>query len=104
MLDVLGIDTASVRLKASMLEIEQTINTWPQLASAVTMGGGITADVSRRMLLNQFTDSGRYYVDIEEIIGNKTKTDNKIQHEVATESFYFVKQPQKLTFKDWMDN
>lgn len=72
MLDILGIETASKRLKASMLEIEQSICTWPQLASAVTMGGGITADVSRRILLNQFTDSGRYYVDIEQLITNQS--------------------------------
>jgi len=71
MLDVLGIDTASPRLKASMLEIEQTINTWPQLASAVTMGGGITADVARRLLLDQFKSSGRYFIDVEELIGDK---------------------------------
>jgi hypothetical protein len=74
MLDVLGIDTASPRLKASMLEIEQTINTWPQLASAVTMGGGITADVARRLLLNQFKSSGRYFIDVEELIGDKKPT------------------------------
>lgn len=73
MLDVLGIESSSLRLRASMLEIDQSINTWPQLASAVTMGGGITADVSRRILLNSFTDSGRYYVDVEQIIGNKNK-------------------------------
>lgn len=71
MLDMLGIETASPRLKASMLEIEQSINTWPQLASSVTMGGGITADVARRMLLNHYTESGRYHVDVEELIGNK---------------------------------
>lgn len=71
MLDVLGIETSSLRLKASMVEMNQTINTWPQLASAVTMGGGITADVARRLLLDQYTESGRYHVDIEEIIGNK---------------------------------
>ncbi|MCU0360427.1 MAG: Rv1355c family protein [Bacteroidia bacterium] len=71
MLDILGIDTASLRLKASMLEIEQTINTWPQLASAVTMGGGITADVARRILLNQFKGSGRYFIDVEELVGDK---------------------------------
>jgi hypothetical protein len=35
------------------------------------MGGGIATDVSRRLLLNQFTDSGRYHLDIEELIGNK---------------------------------
>jgi len=71
MLDILGLESASLRLKASMLEIDQTINTWPQLASAVTMGGGITADVCRRMLLNHYTESGRYHIDIEELIGNK---------------------------------
>jgi len=78
MLDVLGLETASVRLKASMLEIEQTINSWPQLASAVTMGGGITADVSRRMLLNYYTESGRFHIDIEELIGNKKEEKKEI--------------------------
>ena len=70
MLDILGLDTASLRIRASMLEIEQTINTWPQLASAVTMGGGITADIARRILLDQYSGSGRFHVDIEEIIGD----------------------------------
>ena len=71
MLDIAGIKTASTRIKASMLEIEQTINTWPQLASAVAMGGGVVADVTRRILLNQYTESGRYHIDIEELIGDK---------------------------------
>jgi len=70
-LDILGLETSSPRLKASMMEIDETINTWPQLASAVAMGGGITTDVSRRILLNTFTDSGRYYMDVEEAISNK---------------------------------
>lgn len=83
MLDVLGLSSTSPRLRASMLEMQQTISTWPQLASAVTMGGGITADVSRRMLLNQFTDSGRYYVDIDVLIGNKTE-ENKNKKEPDT--------------------
>ncbi len=71
MLDIVGLETISTRAKASMLEIGETITTWPQLASAVTLGGGITADVVRRIFLNQFHESGRYYMDVEEIIGNK---------------------------------
>lgn len=71
MFDILGLKSTSAKLKASMLEMQQTITTWPQLASAVTMGGGITADVSRRILLNDFKSSGRYYVDIDELIGDK---------------------------------
>lgn len=70
LLPMLGIETSSERLKASMLEIEQTITTWPQLASGVIMGGGICTDVCRRILLNQFTNSGRYFVDVEEQINN----------------------------------
>ncbi|MDB5257494.1 MAG: hypothetical protein JWM14_2189 [Chitinophagaceae bacterium] len=73
MLDVVGLETSSARLKASMLEIDQTITTWPQLASSVTMGGGIMGDVIRRILLNSYNESGRYHVDIEELIGNTPK-------------------------------
>lgn len=70
LLPMLGVETSSERLKASMLEIEQTITTWPQLASGVVMGGGICTDVCRRILLNQFSDSGRYFVDVEDSIQN----------------------------------
>ncbi len=86
MLDVLGIEKTSTRLKASMLEIEQSINTWPQLASSVTMGGGISADVGRRILLNQFNESGRYYVDVEEIIGNKNTRVSEFVRAKVTEA------------------
>jgi len=70
-LPMTGEESLSSRLKASMLEVEESISTWPQLASAVTLGGGLTTDVSRRILLNQFHDSGRYYVDLESIISDK---------------------------------
>lgn len=62
---------SSHRGRASLLEVGQSISTWPQLASAVTLGGGVVTDVCRRILLNHFTDSGRYYVDLEEIVANK---------------------------------
>ncbi|MCF8450177.1 MAG: Rv1355c family protein [Taibaiella sp.] len=68
MLPISGMDTLSPRMKASMVEIQQTITTWPQLASAVALGGAITADTCRRIFLNQFTDSGRYFVDLEKLL------------------------------------
>lgn len=73
LLPMVGIDTISSRLKASMVEIEQTITTWPQIASSVVLGGGLGADVCRRILLDQFHDSGRYFVDTEELISDKNK-------------------------------
>jgi len=69
-LPMVGIETISPKLKASMIEVEQTITTWPQLASSVMLGGAVAIDVCRRIALNQFTDSGRYHVDIEEIISD----------------------------------
>lgn len=70
LLPMLGIDTLSKRLQASMPEIGKTITTWPQLASGVIFGGGICTDICRRILLNQFSKSGRYFVDIEDQINN----------------------------------
>jgi molybdopterin/thiamine biosynthesis adenylyltransferase len=72
-LPMLGVETVSWRMKASMVEIEQTTTTWPQLASAVTLGGGLGADVCRRIALDQFHDSGRYFVDVEDIVSDKNK-------------------------------
>ncbi len=73
LLPMIGMDTVSVRLKSSMVEVEQTITTWPQLASSVVLGGGLGADVCRRILLDQFHDSGRYFVDVEQLICDKNK-------------------------------
>ncbi len=70
-LKMIGAETISTRLKASMLEVEQSINTWPQLASSVALGGAITTDVCRSIFLDQFHDSGRYYIDISDIIKDK---------------------------------
>jgi len=79
LLPMLGVDTLSKRLQESMLEIGKTITTWPQLASGVIFGGGICTDVCRRILLNQFSKSGRYFVDIEDQINNDIE--DYISHE-----------------------
>jgi len=73
MLQMLGVDNISLRAKASMIEVEQTINTWPQLASSVALGGAVGADVCRRILLDQYHESGRYYIDLEELVGDKNQ-------------------------------
>jgi molybdopterin/thiamine biosynthesis adenylyltransferase len=77
LLAMIGVETISTRLKSSMLEIEETITTWPQLASAVTLGGGITADICRRIFTDEFKSSGRYYVDLDELICDDNKAPSK---------------------------
>lgn len=67
---VTGVETLSPRMKGSAIEIMSTISTWPQLASAVTYGGGVTADLARKILLNTLKVSGRYFLDLDELIQN----------------------------------
>ncbi|GCD76602.1 hypothetical protein JCM31826_00840 [Thermaurantimonas aggregans] len=76
-LDMVSAEQMSARLKASMLEVQQTINTWPQLASSVFLGGAMGADTARRIFLNQYTQSGRYYLDFEELIPDKSAGEAK---------------------------
>ncbi|KQB99018.1 Rv1355c family protein [Pedobacter sp. Hv1] len=74
---VTGVETLSPRMKASAIEIMTTISTWPQLASAVTYGGGITADLARKIMLNNLKVSGRFFIDMDELIHDPLKTTSK---------------------------
>ncbi|MGE0562565.1 MAG: Rv1355c family protein [Flavobacteriales bacterium] len=107
LLPMLGLETSSTRLRASMLEIEQTITTWPQLASGVIIGGGICTDVCRRILLNQFHDSGRYFVDLEEIIRDvntpKLADDKKLNIRNAITKNDMVKIAQSYDAKKYIN-
>jgi len=74
-LQMASAQNVSKRGKASMIEVGQSISTWPQVASSVVLGGAVTTDVARRVLLGQFNSSGRYYVDLDQIIGDTKAAD-----------------------------
>jgi len=65
---IIGIENVSLKMKESLANMNKTIIGWPQLASAVVLGGAMVTDVCRRILLNHFKNSGRYFVDFEELI------------------------------------
>jgi len=67
-LRITGLETLSLRMKASLLEVGQSISSWPQLASGVFLGGASVAHVGRKLLLGEAVKSGRYYVDFDELI------------------------------------
>ena len=66
-LPLLNLDTLSTRMKASMLEIETTTVTWPQLASSVVLGGALGAEYCRRIALGTSSVSGRWFLDMESL-------------------------------------
>ncbi|HEY6877592.1 MAG TPA: Rv1355c family protein, partial [Polyangiales bacterium] len=69
-LAIIGGETMSPRLAGSLVDVDATLKTWPQLASAVALGGAINTDAARRILLGSFRGSGRYFVDFEDIIAD----------------------------------
>ena len=65
---ILDIKNISKKLRSSMNEIGKSICAWPQLASSTTLGGAVTTDIARRIMLNTHTKSGRFYIDLDELL------------------------------------
>jgi molybdopterin/thiamine biosynthesis adenylyltransferase len=63
------LDPASLtdRAAASMVEVKETVSTWPQLASDVALGGAMVANAVRRMALGDLAASGRFYADLDDL-------------------------------------
>ncbi len=96
-LEILGIEEVSDRMKLSLLEIESTISTWPQLGSAIFLGGGVTTDTTRRILLGESIESGRYYVDLNQIIRcSKNSESTDTEKEGKYLQWFIKKQIQTL--------
>jgi molybdopterin/thiamine biosynthesis adenylyltransferase len=74
---IIGMENLSAAMKKSVEEMNKSIVGWPQLASAVTLGGAMITDVSRKILLNQFNHSGRYFVDFDDLLQEKFNTITK---------------------------
>ena len=75
---IIGFENLSAAMMKSVGEMNKTIVGWPQLASAVTLGGAMITDVSRKILLDQFKASGRYFVDFDDLFKDEFNTINNI--------------------------
>lgn len=65
-LRILGASTLSPRMAASMVEVGQSLTTWPQLGGDVALGGATIAAAVRRLGLGQPLESGRRRIDLDE--------------------------------------
>jgi nitroreductase len=69
-LGILGAETISPRLAASLVDVEATLKTWPQLASAVALGAAVNTDAARRVALGELRESGRFFVDLAQLVAD----------------------------------
>ena len=64
-LAILGGEDISLRLAASLIEVGQSLETWPQLGSEVLLGATQVAHAVRRFGLGQPLPSGRQRLDLD---------------------------------------
>ncbi|WP_162342018.1 ThiF family adenylyltransferase [Cyclobacterium salsum] len=68
MMALLQFDNLSQRVQYSFSELGKSITSWPQLASSVVLGGAACCHYARMILLGLPVASGRFYVDLDQII------------------------------------
>ena len=68
LINIVDISNVSRDGRESLTKIGKELLSWPQLASAVTLGGALVAHASRLIILNKMKGSGRFYVDLEQLI------------------------------------
>ena len=67
-LRILDAERMAPRAAASLVEVGETLSTWPQLASDVALGGAMAANAVRRIALGELVMSGRYEVDLDMLV------------------------------------
>jgi molybdopterin/thiamine biosynthesis adenylyltransferase len=64
----------SDKMKSSLPEIGSTILTWPQLGGHVMLGGALASEVGRKIMTNEMRHSGRWYIDLDELLSAQRST------------------------------
>lgn len=75
----------SPRTAASLVEIDRSLSTWPQLASDVVLGGSVVAEAVRRIGLGEELNSGRTRIDIGWSFAQLHQPDMAHQRQTAEE-------------------
>ncbi|MGO4617888.1 Rv1355c family protein [Nocardia sp. 2YAB30] len=86
---LLGATGLSPRLGASLVEVGETVTSWPQLAGDVTLGAASVAAAVRRIGLGMTLNSGRVRVDLErhlDELADPSPTGGQVWAEAADES------------------
>ena len=65
-LKLIDADLLSTRMAASMVEMDTTLSSWPQLASDVVLGGASATVAIRTLVLGHPLASGRRFVDLHD--------------------------------------
>jgi molybdopterin/thiamine biosynthesis adenylyltransferase len=86
-------DNVAVRMQQSVMELGKTLYSWPQLGNAAFLAGCSLAYSARKILLKEDIKSGKYLLNLDELIMN-VHNDN---------SFQELKQKTTKHYKDMLN-
>jgi molybdopterin/thiamine biosynthesis adenylyltransferase/nitroreductase len=81
---ICGVHNISDRMGASLLDVERSVVTWPQLASDVVLGGASVTIALRHLALGQPLPSGRRILDMESRLDEREVLDRREEEPVQT--------------------
>lgn len=65
---LVGFKNISERMLDSLLDIGDSLSTWPQLAGTATIAGGIVVTTLKKIILGEKVTSGRYYFSVDKLL------------------------------------
>ena len=104
---MIGVDGISDRAAASVVEMDQSLATWPQLGAEVNHGGAVVATAARSILLGHDIQSDRVNIDIPNgigqspqdlpgiVLGGNHGTDEAILDEIAPDIREILQQAMR---------
>lgn len=93
-MDILESDKLSTRFLASMIEIDQSINSWPQLARDVMMGSSLVVTAIHQLFSDpNSVKSGRSRIDLSSSVRNLQDPLLHEPNEQVTSEPYAAREP-----------
>jgi molybdopterin/thiamine biosynthesis adenylyltransferase len=96
--EMVGIDLVTSRMKQSLLEVGNTLYSWPQLAGAAMLNASIVTYVIKRIALGMSVKSGKYEVNFDRVFDASYDRPNKKQKR-QRETKQFLDMQNKLFLK-----
>jgi molybdopterin/thiamine biosynthesis adenylyltransferase len=89
----LDAERLSARTAASLVEVDRSLSTWPQLASDVVLGAAVLAEAVRRIGLGEELHSGRTRVDVGWSLSQLAEPDMARQRPVPADRHEIAELP-----------
>ena len=85
---MVGVEYVASRMKQSVLEVGNTLYSWPQLGGAAMLSGSVVAHLTKKIALGEKIESGKYDINLDRIFDkNYDSKSKKLKRNKETKEF-----------------